>query len=178
MATYSIPSIATFFKVSKEQFARDYFHLEENDPVEKIMETPIFNEIYSSIRLPSRATVGSAGYDFYMPDSIEVSKRPVLIWTGVRVNIEPGWMLMLFPRSGLGFKYGMRLLNTTGIVDQDYFFADNEGHIATKLVADTPVQLKAGDRFMQGILVPYGIAKNDYDLKKQRVGGFGSTGGM
>lgn len=87
-------------------------------------------------------------------------------------------MLALFPRSGLGFKYGLRLVNTTGIIDSDYFGAENEGHIAAKLVADTPVELKAGDRFMQGILLPYGIATNDHILLAHRDGGFGSSGGM
>ena len=154
--------VATFMKVTKQQYTQD-----TGDPAG-----------YDLITLPRRATTGSAGYDFYLPKSIYVSNEPVLVHTGIRVRIDPGWVLALFPRSGLGFKYGLRLLNTTGIIDSDYFEAANEGHIAAKIVSDTPVELKAGDRFMQGILLPYGIATNDHILMAHRQGGFGSSGGM
>lgn len=169
MSTYSVPSIATFFKVSKEQFHKDTCSDGEYERSDKILDQLI---------LPARATVGSAGYDFFLPEDIEIGPVPQTIYTGVRVSLDVGWVLMLYPRSGLGFKYGMRLLNTTGIVDQDYFYADNEGHIAARVAADKTFSLKAGDRFMQGVLLPFGIAKNDYALKKQRTGGFGSTGGI
>lgn len=155
----------------------DYFCMTKEE-AEPFSTSDAANEAYEMISLPCRASTGSAGYDFYLPESVYISNKPVLIHTGVRVRIDPGWMLALFPRSGLGFKYGLRLVNTTGIIDSDYFGAANEGHIAAKLVADTPVELKAGDRFMQGILLPYGIATNDHILLARREGGFGSSGGM
>lgn len=160
-------NVATFMKVSKEQYALDVYGSADAEPLE-----------YADIHMPSRATTGSAGYDFYLPQSLVIANKPVLIHTGIRVRLDKGWMLALFPRSGLGFKYGLRLLNTVGIVDSDYFNAKNEGHIAIKMVADTPVELSAGDRFAQGILLPYGIATNDHILMTGRDGGFGSTGGI
>lgn len=59
----------------------------------------------------------------------------------------------------------------------DYFEADNEGHIAAKITTEEPFKLDAGDRFMQGIIVKYGIVENDDPIAGKRTGGFGSTGG-
>lgn len=101
---------------------------------------------------------------------------PVLIATGVRVCIEPGWFLACLPRSGLGFKYGMTLRNTMGVIDSDYYHADNEGHIMASIKVDVPVTLQAGDRFMQGIFMPYGISENGNSSMEKRTGGMGSTG--
>lgn len=85
-------------------------------------------------------------------------------------------MLALFPRSGLGFKHGMRLKNTVGIVDSDYYNASNEGHIMAKIDVDLNFICNEGERFMQGVFIPYGIATNDAPTANERVGGFGSTG--
>ena len=88
-------------------------------------------------------------------------------------------MLMLFPRSSMGFKYRMQLDNGTGIVDCDYFFAENEGHIMAKITNDgregKTLHLRAGDRFMQGVFVPYGVTVDD-EPRGKRTGGIGSTG--
>lgn len=59
----------------------------------------------------------------------------------------------------------------------DYFEADNEGHIAAKITTEEPFKLDAGDRFMQGIIMPYLTVTNDNPIEKKRKGGFGSTGG-
>ena len=88
-------------------------------------------------------------------------------------------MLAVFPRSGLGFKFRLQLNNTVGIIDSDYYFSDNEGHIFVKLTNDSNegkvVDLKEGDAFAQGIFLPYGITEDD-DVTASRNGGFGSTG--
>ena len=112
-----------------------------------------------------------------MPYSIAFrNDASVTIPTGIRAKIEPGWMLALFPRSGLGFKYGMCLKNTVGIVDSDYYSAANEGHIMAKIDVDDNFVCNEGERFMQGILIPYGVAANDAPITVERKGGFGSTG--
>lgn len=147
--------VGQFYKVSKEQFGRD---------------------CYESIQLPRRATAGSAGYDFIAPYdfTLDVGEE-IIIDTGIRARIADGWVLVIFPRSGSGFKYGVRLANTAGIIDSDYFNADNEGHIKIKLVgAVKPFSVKAGDAFAQGIFLPYGITEDD-ECTTQRHGGFGST---
>lgn len=136
-------------------------------------------EIYQSILLPKRATKGSAGYDFYAPfDIILAPGETIKIPTGIRVSMEPNYVLKLYPRSGLGFKYRLQLNNTVGIIDSDYYNSDNEGHIFAKITNDSneskTVILKKGEAFMQGIFVEYGITLDD-DATGQRNGGFGST---
>ena len=165
--------IAEFYKVSFDQFLCDsqatgFVDPETNPEIIKI--------IWEKIKLPARATNGSAGYDFYLPFPFSLSaKNNITIPTGIRVNIQPGWFLGLVPRSGLGFKHGMRLLNTLGIIDADYYYANNEGHIMAKLTVDENMCLQDGDRFMQGILLQYGTTKSD-ETNGVRTGGFGSTG--
>ena len=131
---------------------------------------------YGDIKLPCRATSGSAGYDFFLPHDVTLAPHEqTVIKTGVRAFIEDGWFLMICPRSGLGFKYAVRLANTVGIIDSDYYYSDNEGHICIKLInGDMPISLLKGSAFAQGIFVPYGITYDDCCTAK-RNGGMGST---
>ena len=168
--------IAQFYKISFGQFAEDW-----KDTFGETKEEEL-RRIYDGIRLPKRATAGSAGYDFYMPADMTVEPgNTVKIPTGIRVRMEEEWVLQCYPRSGLGFKYRLQLNNTVGIIDSDYFYSDNEGHIFAKLTNDTnegkTVDLKAGTGFMQGIFVEYGITVDD-DVQTERNGGFGSTTGV
>lgn len=164
--------IAEFQKVSFSQFEADF---KKNFP-----EYENVREIYDSIKLPKRATTGSAGYDFYAPVNITLEKgKSVLIPTGIRSKIEDGWVLQIFPRSGLGFKHRVQLDNTVGIIDADYYNSSNEGHIMIKLSCDAhddghTVSLSAGDGFAQGIFLQFGITVDD-DASGIRDGGFGST---
>ncbi len=165
--------IAKFYKVSFEQFRSSWV-----DTFGKVEETEI-QKIYDEIKLPKRATAGSAGYDFYAPSGIVIEPgKTVKIPTGIRVEMENEWVLKCYPRSGLGFKYRLQLNNTVGIIDSDYFYSDNEGHIFAKLTNDTnegkTVEIPAGTGFMQGIFVEYGITVDD-DVTDVRNGGFGST---
>ncbi len=135
--------------------------------------------IYDGIILPKRATAGSAGYDFHSPfDFILTPGEEIKIPTGIRANISNGWVLMLFPRSGLGFKYRLRLNNTVGVIDSDYYGSANEGHIMIKITNESDsktLEIKEGDKFAQGIFMPFGITEDDNATAK-RDGGFGSTG--
>ena len=133
----------------------------------------------SEVSLPKRATAGSAGYDFVSTLDVTIpAGGTALIPTGIRAEMEPGWVLLLFPRSSLGFKYGMRLSNTVGVIDSDYAFAKNEGHIMVKLrnPLSVPVTIGRGERFCQGVFLPYGTAEED-EVLTGRTGGFGSTNG-
>ena len=130
--------------------------------------------------MPERATVGSAGYDFYSPlDFVLTPGQTIKIPTGIRARIEDGWVLMIFPRSGLGFKFRIQLNNTVGIIDSDYYGSDNEGHIFIKITNDSnegkTLSLKKGDGFAQGVFLPYGVTSDD-EAAALRNGGFGSTG--
>ena len=165
--------IAKFEKVSEERFLEDLTDAFPEYTKEQA------KEIYASLRLPERATKGSAGYDFFAPARISLAPgETVKIPTGIRVWMEPEWVLKCYPRSGLGFKFRLQLNNTVGIIDSDYYGSDNEGHIFAKLTNDSKegkvVELKAGAGFMQGIFVEYGITVDD-DVTEVRNGGFGST---
>ena len=134
-------------------------------------------ENYDNIILPKRATSGSAGYDFFALNDFTLNAgETIKIATGVRAYIEEGWVLKIYPRSGLGFKYRLRLDNTVGIIDSDYYFAENEGHIFIKLTncGDKPLTVEKGKAFAQGVFLEYGITVDD-DATEQRTGGFGST---
>ena len=164
--------IAEFGKVGQDIFkeiAQEEFGLTD----EQVLAA------YENITLPKRATSGSAGYDFYAPFDItlepgETAKIP----TGIRAKMENGWVLMIFPRSGFGFKYRLMLDNTVGVIDSDYYYSDNEGHIMIKFTnasnTGLTISLKAGDAFAQGIFTEYGITFDD-DCTEVRNGGFGST---
>ena len=132
---------------------------------------------YADIKLPKRATKGSAGYDFFSPIDFSLSPNETIkIPTGIRVKIDDGWVLKIYPRSSLGFKYRLSLNNTVGIIDSDYFNADNEGHIFIKMTncGNAPVAIEKGSAFAQGVFVEYGITVDD-DCDGVRTGGFGST---
>ncbi|MBE5757203.1 MAG: dUTP diphosphatase [Clostridiales bacterium] len=153
---------ANFYKVSKENFLS------------------VFNDekVYEEIKLPKRATTGSAGYDFFAPFDFTLSpNETITIPTGIRVKIDEGFVLNLYPRSGLGFKYRLRLDNTVGIIDSDYYYSDNEGHIFVRLTncsIDKTLTVKAGEGFCQGIFTEYFITYDD-EVSEVRNGGFGST---
>lgn len=165
--------IAKFHKVSLEQFKKDWMDTFGPEEVCKI------EEIYNQIKLPKRATAGSAGYDFFAPVRIVLAPgEMVKVPTGIRVEMEPEWVLKCYPRSGLGFKYRLQLNNTVGIIDSDYFYSDNEGHMFSKITNDSKegktVDIGSGEGFMQGIFVEYGITVDD-NATEIRNGGFGST---
>lgn len=165
--------IGKFHKVSQKRFAEDWKDTFGETSPEDIQK------IYEAIKLPRRATAGSAGYDFFSP--IDFTLEPgqtIKLPTGIRVEMEQGWVLKCYPRSGLGFKYRLQFNNTVGIIDSDYFYSDNEGHIFAKLTNDTneskTVTVPSGTGFAQGIFVEYGITLDD-DVTDIRNGGFGST---
>ena len=165
--------IAEFQKVSREKFVSS---MKEDFPqyTEKDIE-----DMYDSIILPKRATKGSAGYDFFAPFSFSLPPGTTIkVPTGIRAKMEPEWVLKLYPRSGLGFKYRLQMNNTVGIIDSDYYYSDNEGHIFVKLTNDSKegktVDIAAGTGMVQGIFLEYGITIDD-DAEGIRNGGFGST---
>ncbi len=152
--------IAKFFKVSQTEF----------------LKSGTADE-YDNIILPHRATKGSAGYDFFAPKTFSLSAgETVKIATGIRVQIDQGWALKIYPRSSLGFKYRLTLNNTVGIIDSDYFFADNEGHIFIKMTncGESSLTVEQGKAFAQGVFVEYGITVDD-ECENERTGGIGST---
>lgn len=167
--------IADFQKVSLDQYITDRANgLVENESEEfEELRTELEN-----IKLPERSTMGSAGYDFVSP--IDFTLEPgesIKIATGIRCYIDSDYVLMVVPRSSIGFKYGVQLVNTVGVIDSDYFGSANEGHIMLKFVnrGDKTFNVEAGDKIAQGIFLPFGITYAD-DVRERRNGGIGSTG--
>lgn len=165
--------VARFYKVSEKRFAEDWCALTKCHTTEA-------STIYERIQIPCRATVGSAGYDFFAPESFSlVPSETISIPTGIRAEIAEGWILQLYPRSSLGFKYRLQMDNTVGIIDSDYCTANNEGHIFIKMTNCSTegkvMRISAGERFAQGIFIPFGITEDD-NTEGIRIGGIGSTG--
>ena len=157
--------IAQFMKVSPERFAADW-QFDCPNP-------------YEELKLPRRGTAGSAGYDFYSPLDFTLAPGEFIkIPTGIRARIDEGWVLTLYPRSGQGFKYRLQLYNSVGVIDSDYFGAENEGHIQIKLInanrEGREFAVEAGTAIAQGVFLPFGITVDD-DACAARTGGFGST---
>jgi dUTP pyrophosphatase len=162
--------IAKFEKVSFEQFQSGF---------DNLFSVEELREIYEELPLPKRATKGSAGYDFFAPFDITLAPgQTIKIPTGIRAKMEDNWVLKLYPRSGLGFKFRLQLNNTVGIIDSDYYYSSNEGHIFAKITNDSnegkTVSIKKFTGFIQGIFLEYGITYDD-EVEEIRDGGFGST---
>lgn len=166
--------IAQFFKVSPENFMGAVMEEFSGYTREQV------REMYESLELPRRATKGSAGYDFFAPFSFSLSPGAgIKVPTGIRVKMEEGWVLKIYPRSGMGFKFRLQLDNTVGVIDSDYYGSANEGHIFLKLTNDSredrTVEISQGMGFAQGIFLEYGITVDDR-AEGVRMGGLGSTG--
>ena len=165
--------VAAFEKVSIRQFADDFISCIGGNVSAARM-------LYENVRLPKRATAGSAGFDIISPVSFTLQPgEGVKIPTGLRIKMEPGWMLLILPKSGLGSKFRLQLDNTMGLIDGDYYNAANEGHIMVPITNDSKsgkvLEVPAGKAFVQAVLVPYGITFGD-SAEGERTGGFGSTG--
>lgn len=181
--------VAEFEKVSFEQYYKDMkdeFYekvclftgvddIENEDGFRKVVR-----DMYDNIKLPVRATTGSMGYDFKAPFGFTLAPgETIKIPTCIRAHMDEGWGLMCYPRSSLGFKYRAQLDNGTALIDGDFYYSDNEGHIFAKITNDGKqgkiMTIDAGDGFMQGVFIPYGITVSD-NVTATRNGGIGSTG--
>lgn len=162
--------IAKFEKVSYKTFLQDLkkYNIEKDS-----------KQSYENIFLPCRATKEAAGYDIFSPIPIDLSAGATLtIPTGIRAKIKKDWALFIIPKSGIGFKFKLQLNNTIGLIDSDYYYAENEGHIIIKITNDNrenkTLQLEAGKAFVQGVFLQYGICVDD-NVKNKRKNGLGST---
>ena len=130
------------------------------------------------ITLPTRGTQYSAGYDFYSPIDIEIQPHDkVCIWSDVKAYMQEGEVLLLYVRSSIGIKKGLRLSNGTGVIDSDYYSnPDNDGNIGLSLYNYTNevVKIKKGERICQGVFIPFLVADNG-NTYNSRTGGIGST---
>lgn len=177
--------VGIFEKVSFDQFLNDMKNMSKDcEDINSQEFNDKIKKIYDDIKIPKRKTYESAGYDFYLPMTMVINQgESLLIPTGIRIKLDPGYSLDIYPRSGLGTKYKIVIANTIGVIDSDYYNSDNEGHIFIKLVYegfskyDECITLNAGDRFCQGIIHEVFTVENDEENDEfiKRNGGYGST---
>ena len=171
--------INCFEKVSKEQFQKD---------LESLGFANYSLLTYANINLPKRATSQSAGYDLCSPVTFTLKPgESIRIPTGIRCKMSSDKFLAIVPRSSVGMKNNISLMNTVGIVDADYYGAKNEGHIMLALKNNNKRSIfpwlnkkrswkvESGDRVCQAIFIPYSVTDDDVTTT-ERTGGIGSTG--
>ncbi len=129
------------------------------------------------VKLPKRATILSAGYDFRALSDVTIEPhKTAKVKTGVKAYMMGDEALMLYPRSSMGIKRGINLANGVAVIDADYYNnKDNDGHIIICLynMTDTQQVIKAGERIAQGVFTKYHTA-GDIPCNV-RTGGTGST---
>ena len=164
-----VEKVAKFEKISLHQWDKDTDPMLTLAAKQKLLET---------IPMPKRATKGSAGYDISTPYEIDLlPNEEINVPTGLKCKIANGWFMGAFPKSGLGFKYYVRLANTIGVIDEDYYNNENnEGHMWVKIrnEGNKPLHIDAYKGICQVIFIPYGITEDD-EADGIRKGGFGST---
>lgn len=157
-----------FEKISQKQWDNDFSDILEMHQVD-----------YPKHQLPKRGSKNSAGYDFFSPiNEIIPAHGTAKIPTGIKVYMQPDEVLMIYPRSSIGFKTNIRLSNTTGVIDSDYYNnPDNEGHMWIKFYNPTneDYHIFIGDKIAQGIFTKF-LVTDDDDTDQERTGGLGSTG--
>ncbi len=126
--------------------------------------------------LPQRATTHSAGYDFFCPTQLVIPPHSTkLIWTDIKIELNPNEFLLMVPRSSMAIKKSIQLTNSPGIIDADYYNnPSTEGNIAISLHnfgTDTQI-LESNERIAQGIILNYKAFEELYIMRK---GGIGST---
>ena len=176
-----------FEKISREQWTKDLIDLYGlEEPTKEHYEE--INKLYDNIVLPKRATRHSAGYDFFVSGDVLIPmEQSGVIPSGVRWvcdnEEDKNKVLQIYPRSGIGFRTGVRLMNTVGIIDADYWEGDNEGHIMIKLYnpmnlhSDPTGHLRVnnGEAIVQGVIAEYYICDDEEEIVEERKGGIGST---
>lgn len=132
--------------------------------------------------VPAPATSGSAGFDLRAMSRNDIIIEPgctELIPSGIAINIDnPGYCLLIIPRSGMGHKLGIILGNSIGLIDSDY-----QGEIMLSLLnrSKLPVNISPGDRVAQGFIVPviragFKLVNEFRQASDRGDGGFGHTG--
>lgn len=155
-----------FERISKEQFDKDFQEFEDVK--------------YEDLKEPRRGTALSAGYDIFSPISFSLQPgEDIKLPTGFKAYMLDDEAIFALPRSGQGFKFYLRLANTVGLIDADYYNNEgNEGHIWVKIrnEGDKPITIQKGEAMCQVVFQKYLLIDGDTFDGDTRVGGFNSTG--
>lgn len=133
--------------------------------------------LHPAFIMPTKGTPQSGAFDIYMPEPGMVASVPVKCPLGFAAEVPKNHVALLLPRSGVGSKHGLELLNTCGVIDSDYR-GEWIATLATKKVL--PFSWAAGDRILQFLIVPvWGPVLELVDSLDKTIrgtGGLGSTG--
>jgi dUTP pyrophosphatase len=135
--------------------------------------------LHDSVALPRYESDGAAAFDLAASEDIEIPPGEVrLVPTGLVVEVPAGMFLAILARSSTPLKRGLMVANGVGVIDSDYCGATDEVKIAVLNFRNAPVQVKAGDRIAQGIILPAPRVSWEETREEARAsrGGFGSTG--
>lgn len=150
----------------------------QEEPVKRVRGFEVVSSLETPVKLPTRGTIHSAGYDIYAYDNYEIEpKQSVLIRTGIKAYMSPDEYLDLRVRSSIGIKRQLMLATGASVIDSDYYNnEENEGEIMVVLYnyGDETQTIAAGERIVQGIFTKYFLIDND-ETTDQRTGGTGST---
>ena len=132
-------------------------------------------------KLPEYATPGSAALDIFMPSAGRCyALATTKVALGFAAAVPPGYVALLVPRSGIGFKHGLELNNTCGVIDSDY---RGEWFASLRLkptLHNAPLEWEAGDRLLQVLIVPVVQLPlelvTELDTTQRGEGGLGSSG--
>lgn len=134
---------------------------------------------HDDFELPVRATSHAAGYDLASVETVYIKAGQIeKVPTGLKVSMNDGEVMLVFPRSSLGLKKELMLANNVGVIDQDYYNSpSNEGHILIPIYnfGTTDQMIQKGERIAQGIFINYLKTDDDEPIMVSRKSGFGST---
>lgn len=168
-----------FEKISAKQWLTDLNQLKDYLVDNKYTTEESRLDLLNQIKLPRRATRKSSGYDISSPYSFRLRQgQSIKLPTGLKVYLQDNEELLVFPRSSVGFKYKVKIDNTIGKIDADYYNnCSNEGHIWIKLTntGNKIWGINQGDAIVQGSFYNYLITDDDCPVNEERIGGIGST---
>lgn len=137
----------------------------------------LHSSLIANLLYPQRSTLNAAGFDLFMPEAGSVRGEAIKIGLGFASEIPEGWMAMLLPRSGVGFKHGLEVNNTVGIIDSDY---RGEWFASLRTKSGLAFNWAAGERVLQAVLVPRYLGEvelvESVAATARGTGGLGSTG--
>ncbi len=138
-----------------------------------------FRRTHPDAVIPEYKTSGAVAFDLGLVEDTNIAPRSfVMARTGLVIEVPEGHALVLASRSSNPPKKRIDLANSVGIIDQDYSGPEDEIHLLIENISDEPVELKAGDRVAQGMILP--VAKPTFEeveeLAAESRGGFGTTG--
>ena len=162
----------------------------------------VFEALHDDVRLPSRATEHSAGYDLRVylrgrsvrirtvggeertaevPDADTAALtleagEVALLPLGFKATLPDGFEAQIRMRSSWAFKFGLSLPNAPGTIDADY---PDEWMVMMKAADRRGAEIRHGDRVAQAVLSRFEALPwrpGPVGRRSDRTGGFGSTG--